>query len=176
MDVDQTPAIQARRNLSAFEHLYQKWLNPVYRYFRYRVNSEKEAEDLTSQVFLKIYEQLPNYIERGQFPAWLFTIVRHQIADYFRADKPVLPLEDLNLRADGTNLLEHTTRTDDLTRLSQLIRALPETELELIRLRFVAQLTYKDIAVILGSTREGVRKQIVRLLARLQDQMEEDHA
>ena len=176
MDVDQTTTIKARRNLSAFEHLYQKWITHVYHYFHSRVKSDKEAEDLTSQVFLKVYEHFPNYIEKGQFPAWLFTIVRHQIADYFRAGETVLPLEDLNLPVDGANLLEHATRTDDLNRLRQLIRALPETEQELIRLRFVAQLTYKDIAVILGGTREAVRKQIIRLLARLQDQMEEDHA
>lgn len=176
MDVDKVPDIQTRRNLKNFEAIYQKWIAPVYRYFCYRVASDKEAEDLTSQVFLKVYEQLPHYRENGRFPAWLFTIVRHQIADHFRAEKPVIPLEDLNLPDDGANLLEHATRADDLSRLRQLIRELPETELELIRLRFVAQLTYRDIAVILGSTREAVRKQISRLLAHLQDQMEEDYA
>lgn len=176
MDVDQAPAIKAKRNLTAFEKLYLKWIVPVYHYFRYRVTSDKEAEDLTSQVFLKVYEQWPNYTEKGQFPAWLFTIVRHQIADHFRADQPILALEDLYLPDDGTNLLDHATRMDDLDRLRRLIQALPETELELIRLRFVAQLTYKDIAIILDSTREAVRKQIVRLIAHLQDQMEEDHA
>jgi len=176
MDVDQAPATKAKRNMTAFEYLYQRWITPVYRYFRYRVTSDNEAEDLTSQVFLKVYEEWPNYTEKGQFPAWLFTIVRHQIADHFQADKLVFPLENLDFPDDRENLLEHTTRADDLSRLHKLIQALPETELELIRLRFVAQLTYRDIAIILSSTREAVRKKIVRLLAHLQDQMEEDHA
>jgi RNA polymerase sigma-70 factor (ECF subfamily) len=176
MDVDLAPATKTKRNLSTFERCYQKWVIPVYRYFRSRVASEKEAEDLTSEVFLKVYEQLPFYTERGQFPAWLFTIVRHQIADHYRNDKSALPLEDLELPDERANLLEQTTRTDDLARLRQLISALPEMQLELIRLRFVAELTYRDIAVILGSSREAVRKQITRLLDRLHDQMEEDHA
>jgi RNA polymerase sigma-70 factor (ECF subfamily) len=176
MDVDQTSAIKATRNLAAFERHYRRWVTPVYRYFRYRVNNNKEAEDLTSQVFLKVYEQLPNYTEKGQFPAWLFTIVRHQIADHFRSDPPVVPLEDIDLEDDQPNVLEQATRSDELNHLNQLIHSLPESEQELIRLRFVAQLTYKDIATIQGSTRDAIRKQVSRLLDRLQDQMEEDHA
>ena len=176
MDVDQIPTIAAKRNLAAFERHYRRWVAPVYRYFRYRVNNDKEAEDLTSQTFLKVYEQLPNYTEKGQFPAWLFTIVRHEIANHFRSGPPVVPLDDVGLEDDQTDVLEQATRTDDFKHLSELIRSLPDPEQELIRLRFVAQLTYKDIATIQGSTRDAIRKQVSRLLARLQKQMEEDHA
>lgn len=176
MDVDKVPVIQTRRNLKNFEQIYQKWISPVYRYFRNRVTSDNQAEDLTSQVFLKVYEKLPYYRENGHFPAWLFTIVRNQITDHFRANKLVRSLDDLNLADAKTNAQDQATRTEDLERLCKLIRVLPETEKELIRLRFVAQLTYKDIAVILGSTRDAVRKRITRLLARLHNQMEDDNA
>ena len=176
MDVDQAPAIKAKPNLAAFERRYRRWVAPVYRYCRYRVSSAKEAEDLTSQVFLKVYEQLPNYTEKGQFPAWLFAIVRHQIADHYRADPPVIPLDDLDLGADQVGLLDRAAQAEDLKRLNQLIQSLPEPEQELIRLRFVAQLTYKDIATIQGSTRDAVRKKVSRLLTRLHDEMENDHA
>jgi len=176
MDVDQIPATKAKRNLAAFERQYRRWVAPVYRYCRYRVNNDKEAEDLTSQVFLKVYEQLPNYTEQGQFPAWLFTIVRNQVTDHYRADPPVVPLEGLDLGSDQAGLLEKAAQAEDLKRLSRLIQSLPDPEQELIRLRFVAQLTYKDIAAIQGSTRDAVRKKVSRLLARLHDEMENDHA
>ena len=102
MDVDQTTSIKAKRDMAAFERQYRRWVAPVYRYFRYRVNQDKEAEDLTSQVFLKVYEQLPNYTEQWTASlAWLFTIVRHQAADHFRSPtQPEVPLEDLNLKDD----------------------------------------------------------------------------
>ena len=176
MDVDQSINIKTKRNQAAFERRYRRWVAPVYRYFRYRVNNDKEAEDLTSQVFLKVYEQFPNYTEQGQFPAWLFTIVRHQAADHFRSGQPIIPLDEIDLKDDQPNILEQATRTDDLLRLNQLIRSLPDSEQELIRLRFVAELTYKDIAALQGSTRDAIRKQVSRLLARLQDEMENNHA
>ena len=62
-------------------------------------------------------------------------------------------------------------------RLSRLIRALPDSGTRADqRLRFVAQLTYKDIATLMGGTQDAIRKQVSRLLARLQDEMEKYHA
>ncbi len=175
MNVDQIPSIKVNRSLAVFERLYRKWVTPVYRYFRYRVDNDKEAEDLTSQVFLKVCEQLPTYKEKGRFPAWLFTIVRHQSADHFRSHRPIVPLEEIDLPDNQANMLEQAALKDDMDRLKHLLRTLPEKDQELIRLRYVAQLSYKDIAVILGGTRDAIRKQVNRLLGRLEDQMEENH-
>lgn len=66
---DEKMVNSAQESLAGFKRLYQKWLPPVYRYFYYRIGDVKDAEDLTSQVFLKVYEELPRYRDRGQFSA-----------------------------------------------------------------------------------------------------------
>jgi len=166
----------AQESLAGFKQLYLKWLHSVYRYFYYRVGNVKDAEDLTSQVFLKVYEELPRYRERGRFAAWLFTIAQNKANDFFRRDFREVPLESID-PVDGTpDLLLQAVHSDQIQRLNRLIRSLPEGEQELIRLRFVADLGYREIGEVLGRKEDAVRKSIQRLLARLQSQLETSHA
>jgi RNA polymerase sigma-70 factor (ECF subfamily) len=166
----------ARQSLAGFKPLYQKWLMPVYRYFYYRVGNEKDAEDLTAQIFLKIYEELPRYRERGHFPAWLFALVRNKAADYFRRGHPDVHFETVRLADESTDLLAHAIRSDEIQSLARLIGALQVDEQELIRLRFIAELSYAEIGVLLGMKEDATRKSISRLLARLKVQLEVRHA
>jgi len=55
IDEDARLGEAAQATPANFKPLYQKWLNPVYRYFYFRVGNEKDAEHLTSQVFLRVY-------------------------------------------------------------------------------------------------------------------------
>jgi RNA polymerase sigma-70 factor, ECF subfamily len=165
----------AQAGLAGFKRLYLRWLPPVYRYFYFRVGNEKEAEDLTSQVFLRVYEELPRYRDRGQFPAWLFAIVRNRAIDYFRTRSREISLESVDL-PDGTyDLLTQAIHSTEIERLRGLILALPEEDQELIRLRFVVELGYREIGAVLHRKEDAVRKSITRLLARLQSQLEVRH-
>lgn len=165
----------AQTSLAGFKLLYLQWLTPVYRYFYYRVRNVKDAEDLTSQVFLKVYEELPRYRDNGHFPAWLFTIVRHKATDFYRSGHSDISLETIDPLDKANDLLAQTIHTDELVRLGRLIRSLPEEEKELIRLRFVVELGYKEIGILLNRREDAVRKAISRLLDRLQSQLEVDH-
>lgn len=174
-EADSEIILKAQQSLAGFKPLYTRWLAPVLRYFRYRVGNVKDAEDLTSQVFLKIYEDLPRYRDQGRFTAWLFTIVRHTAADYFRRRKSEISLETVDPIAETNDPLAQAINTDEMQRLYHLIILLEEDEQELIRLRFVVQLSYREIGEVLGRKEDAIRKTISRLLARLQNQMEVHH-
>jgi RNA polymerase sigma-70 factor, ECF subfamily len=165
----------AQASLAGFKPLYLRWLSPVYRYFYFRVSNSKDAEDLTAQVFLKVYEELPHYRERGQFSAWLFTIVRYQAIDYFRKGPREVSLEIVDPVDDSHDLLTQAVRSDETQRLLRLIRSLPDEEQELIRLRFVVELGYREIGTVLNRKEDAVRKSITRLLARMENQLEVSH-
>lgn len=165
----------APNSLAGFKPLYLKWLSPVYRYFYHRVGNVKDAEDLTSQVFLKVYEQFPNYSEQGHFPAWLFTIARHKATDFFRIQPTTSSLENEDTADQTIDLLAQAVQTDEIKRLRLLIRSLSEEEQELLRLRFVVEFGYREIADLLSRKEDAVRKSISRLLARLQSQLEGNH-
>jgi RNA polymerase sigma-70 factor (ECF subfamily) len=66
-------------------------------------------------------------------------------------------------------------KTEQMTALSKLIRALPDDQQELIRLRYVAELPFAEIGHLLGQKEDTVKKSLYRLLARLKAQLEDSH-
>lgn len=166
----------AQANPDRFRPLYLQWITPVYKYLLSRLRDPLEAEDLTSQVFLTACEQLPRYNHRGRFAAWLFTIARNKARDHYRTAGQCASLDDAETHGSDPDLLAQAIRSDEIRRLDRTIRALPEADLDLVRLRFTAGLTYGDIGALLGKSDEAVRKQLERLLARMQSQMEDDDA
>ncbi|MCZ6789836.1 MAG: sigma-70 family RNA polymerase sigma factor, partial [Chloroflexi bacterium] len=83
-----------RREVAAFEQLYELFIDRIYRYLLYRVGDGHLAEDLTSAVFLKAWQSIEQYQERGvPFSAWLYRIARNAATDHFRASTVDIPLD-----------------------------------------------------------------------------------
>src|ERR1035437_6717703 len=94
---------QARRDPEAFAALYRRYLTPVYRYLYSRLGSVHDAEDITTQVFIDALEGLSanHYRAGGCFSAWLFTIARHRLVDFYR-QRPTVPLDPTICQANRT--------------------------------------------------------------------------
>ncbi|BBB49077.1 RNA polymerase sigma factor [Pelolinea submarina] len=169
----------AQRNPLEFEALYRKWLTPVYRYFYFRLGNVKDAEDLTAQVFLKAYQDLPRYRNRGAFSAWLFTIAHARLVDYYRKNsrKAALevPIEELEIPVSAMDLPERAAQKGEFEQVFSLLMGLTEKEQTLIRLRFMAELSYREIGQVLHCKEDTARKSVARLLERMKKQMENDH-
>jgi len=169
-------AVAARRNPEAFAVLYRRYVQRVYRYFYSRVNQEAEAEDLTAEVFIAAYEGLGRYRPGGNFAAWLFGIARNKARRYFRRWRPQVSLDQVTERsrrdAADWRPLEDLEQQERLERLEELIANLKPEQLELLRLRFAADLTFAEIAEVLGSTEAAVKMSLYRLLGRLNAEWE----
>lgn len=172
---EEAMAYEGGRTPALFKKLYLLWVDSIYRYLLHKTADRRAAEDLTSQVFLKAFEQLPRYRHRGHFAAWLFTIARNAARDHFRKSSRVVALDAAQELTLSSDPLDEVVATDEIRRLDSLIRALPEEELELIRLRYVAGLSHVEIGETVGRSEEAVRKSIVRLLARLRGHLEGNH-
>src|SRR5262249_35991507 len=166
---------KAQATPAAFAALYDRFVRPVYRYLSRRTGSAADAEDLTAQTFLAALEALPRYREQGHFAAWLFAIARSKLVGHWRASRGQAPLDEIEARGVDPDLLGGLARGQQLRRLSALLSALPDGEQELIRLRYVAGLPFGEIAALLGKREDAVKKSLYRLLARLQNQLEQDH-
>lgn len=78
-----------RADADSFAVLYQRHLPAVYRYLAGRLSSPQEAEDQAGDVFRQAWINRTTYRGRGSFRAWIFTIVRRTLADYYRQHKHI---------------------------------------------------------------------------------------
>ena len=161
----------AKEDPLAFAKLYDHFANPIYRYFYSRTGNQPDAEDLTAQTFLTVLEKLPRYRERGQFKAWLFTIARNKVMDHYRKKRSEVHLTLDGIPGEQSDLLTRVIHAEQVFQVLKLIRNLAEPERELLRLRYVADLSFAEMAVVLGKREDAVKKSLYRLQARLQSQL-----
>ncbi len=164
---------KARLDPDAFAVLYQHYLDPLYRYLLQRVNQVHDAEDLTTQVFMQVLEGLTanRYQKGGCFAAWLFTIARRRVADYYR-EHTCVPLDDPPNPAP--EILTTIEKEEDIQHLTHLLAQLGEPQQELLRLRFSANLSFAEIGVLEGRTESAVKMAVYRILEFLRDHWEDD--
>ncbi len=90
---DQELLQRARQgDVEAFGDLYEKYLDPIYRYVHYRLPSIEDAEDLTEHIFLKVWElvcEQDKITEINNFQAWLYRVAHNQVVDYHRKKRPI---------------------------------------------------------------------------------------
>ncbi len=166
--------LAARTDVEAYTQLYRRYVTPVYRYCYSRMGNAADAEDVTAQVFVAVWEGLPCYRHRGVFAAWLFTIARRRISDYYRRRRDYLPLDEARDAPAEDVLSAHLVHAESLRQLATLTAELDDRQQELLRLRFAAGLNYKEIAAIVRKSEGSVKMALHRLLKMLKSNLENE--
>jgi RNA polymerase sigma-70 factor (ECF subfamily) len=168
-----------RGDADSFAVLYQRHLPAVFRYVSGRTAARHEAEDLTSEVFRRAWTGRRTYRGHGSFRAWIFAIVHRTLADHRRRDRSTssssfsssssgLEQEAAECIPDSGALPEEHVIDDERARqVQQLLRELSPQQQEVLRLRFAAELTYAEIASVLGKREDAVKKIAYRALETL---------
>jgi RNA polymerase sigma-70 factor (ECF subfamily) len=158
----------------AFAQLYDACVERVYRYVFFRVTDEDLAEDLTSQVFLKAWENLDRYKTDGSpFVAWLYTIARNLVIDHYRTHKETVPLEDVVAITDHRTPDEEVEGRFDLQAMRDALQFLTEDQQQALILKFIAGLPNESIAKMMNKREGAIRALQMRGLQTLARYMQE---
>jgi RNA polymerase sigma-70 factor (ECF subfamily) len=146
-------------DVQAFAQIYLLFSEPVYRFCLFKTSSKEDAQDITSETFKRIWRYLNKY-KKGNFQAFLFTIARNFIVDYYknRKNKIQTNLENVSWLADDkANIEKKYIKQEELERLALAVNKLAESYREVIILRFIEELSIKETAAILGKSSAAIR-------------------
>jgi RNA polymerase sigma-70 factor (ECF subfamily) len=151
-----------RGEAEAFGVLYDRYVDQVYRYTFYRVRNEAEAEDVTSEVFMRALRAIPKYEPRQAFLAWLYRIARNAIIDRSRrrANRQQVSFEDALAHPNADQVVnpdEGLLAGSDAAAVRKAMQQLTPLQQEILVLRYVEGFDTKTISKLVGKRDGTVR-------------------
>src|SRR6187549_3473075 len=175
-DVDVRALVERaqRGDRSALEELYLLHFDRIYSYLHMSVGNRHDAEDLTTQTFLKMLEAIGRFRwQSASFSAWLFRIAHNLAIDHFRARKRVQPEDEVPEPNGAEESSAEEQAFDSMGRagMLELIDRLSAEQRQVLTLKFLFGFVNAEVAGILGKTEGAVKSLQHRALASLQKQL-----
>jgi RNA polymerase sigma-70 factor (ECF subfamily) len=172
-DEDASLAVRAGKGEpAAFGVLYDRYVDAVYRYVFYRVRNDADAEDLTSEVFMRAMRAIPRYEPRQAFLAWLYRIARNAVIDRARRARTQVSFEDALAHPNADKVVEPDAALlalSDSAVVREAMARLTPLQQEVIVLRYMEGFSTAEIAVLVGKREGTVRGIQFRALAALRE-------
>lgn len=139
----------------AFNLLVEKYRKKVYYHIRRMVVDHDDADDLTQNTFIKVWNNLDGFREDSQFYTWIYRIATNECLGFLKQKKRrfFLPIGDVEKELLGK--LESTTsiNSDKLElKLQQAILSLPEKQRTVFNLRYYDNMKYEEMSEVLGTS------------------------
>lgn len=173
-----------RREAAAFDVLVETYSTRLYGYFYRLTGSRHDAEDLLQEVFVRVVRMIGQYEHQDKFDGWLFRIAANLVRDRVRRARHVSgvrlrgpasetggdPLDEVaDKAADGPD--GSMQRAEEAESLQRAVGQLPEPERQVILLRHFSQLSFREIAEIMGTPLGTALARAHRGLAKLREMM-----
>jgi RNA polymerase sigma-70 factor (ECF subfamily) len=163
-----------RGEREALEELYLIHFDRIYGYLHLSVGNRHDAEDLTTQTFLKMLEAIGRFRwKSAPFSAWLFRIAHNLAIDHFRATRRWQPEEEVPEPegAEETSAEEAALESIGRRSMLELIEKLSHEQKQVLTLKFVFNFSNGEAATILGKTEGAVKSLQHRALGSLHKQI-----
>lgn len=127
-----------------FDSIIRKYYQSIYRFCFYYLDNEQDSLDVTQDVFVKVYESLQNYDNKGKFKNYLYVIAKNKCKDILKKRTPI-SLAEIDLPLVRNPIMD----VENEIAVQQALHELSDKEKEIVILRFYQELKYRDIAEIM---------------------------
>ena len=157
--------LQKRRDEEAFALLFARYRVPITSYLYRLVGNRNEAEAIAQEAFLRVLEKADHYQYPRRFSTWFYTISRNLATDFLKKKRAVVPddfhtLSESILGPAHPEAEEQTAWREELDQLAGALQELPVPYREVVVLRALQELSYREIAVIVGCPESTARSRM----------------
>jgi RNA polymerase sigma-70 factor (ECF subfamily) len=166
-----------RGDPAAFDKLVDLFWPDIYRMVYFRSKNPMDAEDLAQEVFLRAYASLDRLRKPESFRSWLFSIAINLVRDFHRRGHKLKLFKSLNESSEerspepadqySESALDGVLRHEFWQEIKSFTQQLPEKEREVFSLRFLDQLSIKEIAQVLDRAEGSIKSHLFRAVAKL---------
>jgi RNA polymerase sigma-70 factor (ECF subfamily) len=155
----------------ALAELYDMYVQDIYRFVSFKTRNRTIAEDVTSDIFLTVVDKLHQFHpKKGSFRTWIYTIARRAVIDQYRMHKDTHDLSDAwDISDDTTSIIDVVDTALFSDRIDALLKTLTSDQRDIIIMRLWEDMSYDDIAGVLGKKPAACRMAYSRAIATLQD-------
>ena len=160
----------------AFGVLYDNYVSGIYRFVLIKVGSKADAEDLTHQVFLNAWQKIGRYISKGfPFSSWLYRIAQNAVIDFYRTNKKHVDIDAIpeDALSDKPEFDRQIDNAMQVRLVHSTLKELDQDQQSVLIMRFVNELTNKEVAQALGKSEGAVRVIQHRALKQLRAKIDE---
>lgn len=160
----------------AYGQFYDLYVTRIYRFVFFKVNSVSDAQDITSEVFLKLWQYIKEGKEVKNLNAFTYMIARNKVIDFYRQksrmDEP-MGEEHINIPDDEKDMLKQQIIENDLSDALKGIENLKDEYKEVIILKYLDELSSKEIAQVLSKSGGATRVLLHRAMKALKENIDE---
>jgi RNA polymerase sigma-70 factor (ECF subfamily) len=157
----------------AFSVLYQRNVKKIYNYIYYRTGNVRDAEDLTARVFQRALKHITRYKKTNvPFSAWLYRIAHNLVANWHRDNqrKKEVSIDDhINIRSKQDIPDHEIEKKQEIEALLQAVHQLPSNRQMVLILKYVEDLSNKEIGEIMGKSEGAIKSLYHRTLLELRE-------
>ncbi|MFH1583475.1 MAG: RNA polymerase sigma factor [Candidatus Falkowbacteria bacterium] len=171
---EQLVAAYLQGGKEAFNLLIKRYLTPIFNYALDFVKDTATAEDLTQEVFVKVWRKIKKFDKKYKFKNWLYAIAKNTCLDYLKKNRAInfselnlvddnLMFEDL-IKETGLSSQEKLERAHETNILNSAINKLPEKYKQTVKLHYLGGFKFREIAETLKESIETIKSRNRRAL------------
>ncbi len=157
----------------AFEELFERY-QPRLKYYVRRLNSNSETDDILQDIWIKVFRKIRKLKENSSFPIWLYKIARNEVFLRFRNDEKFVEMPEEKELPEYSDE-NHEFSVEEAEKLHKALNKIHPCHREVLTLSFIEQMSYQQIAEVVGCNIGTVRSRIFYAKQSLRKEMESNN-